>query len=250
MYCTAHRIILACLIVSDKYLNDSPYRNKSWASNSIYFSLPEVNLMERQLLQLLVIFYFLKFRNLKFKLTMMSLQLLYGIHIVHLQPFHQILFFIDHYCINHVLNYSCKMMVMHLTRIRKIMHPQEVLILLLDYHRLNPLDEGFKLGNFKTDDSLLFPMRTWLTSNIQLMTQVSNDAKNIVLPWPSSSKAIQKSFLKQGISSAKALISRMIYSNTNVKTPDAFSKIVLVGIHGWFPGKILKTGNLLTIQIK
>ena len=129
------------------------------------------------------------------------------------------------------------------------MHPEEVLILLLDYHRLNPLDEGFKLGYLKTEN-LLFPMRTWLTSNIQLMAQVSNDAKNIVLPWPSSSKAIQKSFLKQGISSTKALISRMIYPNTNLKTPDAFSKIVLIGIHGWFPGKILKTGNLLIIQIK
>jgi hypothetical protein len=42
------------LIVSDKYLHDSPYRNKSWASYSIYFTLTEVNLMERQLLQLLV----------------------------------------------------------------------------------------------------------------------------------------------------------------------------------------------------
>jgi hypothetical protein len=54
MYCTKHRITLACLILADKALHDAPFRNKTWAAHSIYFILPEVNLMERQLLHLLV----------------------------------------------------------------------------------------------------------------------------------------------------------------------------------------------------
>ena len=54
MYCTRHRILLASLILSDKYLRDTPLRNKSWAVFGTYFSLAEVNLMERQLLYLLV----------------------------------------------------------------------------------------------------------------------------------------------------------------------------------------------------
>ncbi|KAL2913612.1 PHO85 cyclin-1 [Polyrhizophydium stewartii] len=53
MPCTIHRISLAALIVSEKYLCDVPMKNKSWSAHSILFSLEEVNLMERQFLQLL-----------------------------------------------------------------------------------------------------------------------------------------------------------------------------------------------------
>ncbi|KAI4525428.1 hypothetical protein K525DRAFT_191586 [Schizophyllum commune Loenen D] len=48
-----HRIFLATLIVSAKYLNDSSPKNKHWASYSVIFSTPEINLMEQQLLYLL-----------------------------------------------------------------------------------------------------------------------------------------------------------------------------------------------------
>ncbi|TRM67669.1 hypothetical protein BD626DRAFT_479479 [Schizophyllum amplum] len=48
-----HRIFLATLIVSAKYLNDSSPKNKHWASYSVIFSCPEINLMEQQLLFLL-----------------------------------------------------------------------------------------------------------------------------------------------------------------------------------------------------
>lgn len=59
--CTAHRIFLASLILSAKYLNDSSPKNKHWAnythiSTDMYsfgFSRTEVNLMEKQLLFLL-----------------------------------------------------------------------------------------------------------------------------------------------------------------------------------------------------
>ncbi|KAK4147394.1 uncharacterized protein C8A04DRAFT_24637 [Dichotomopilus funicola] len=59
--CTTHRIFLATLILTAKYLNDSSPKNKHWASYSVIsdevynfgFSRTEVNLMERQLLQLL-----------------------------------------------------------------------------------------------------------------------------------------------------------------------------------------------------
>jgi hypothetical protein len=59
--CTTHRIFLAALILSAKYLNDSSPKNKHWAnysviSNDYYhfgFSRTEVNLMEKQLLFLL-----------------------------------------------------------------------------------------------------------------------------------------------------------------------------------------------------
>jgi hypothetical protein len=59
--CTTHRIFLATLILSAKYLNDSSPKNKHWANysvtqNSVYnfgFSRTEVNLMEKQLLNLL-----------------------------------------------------------------------------------------------------------------------------------------------------------------------------------------------------
>jgi hypothetical protein len=59
--CTTHRIFLATLILAAKYLNDSSPKNKHWANysviqNSVYnfgFSRTEVNLMEKQLLNLL-----------------------------------------------------------------------------------------------------------------------------------------------------------------------------------------------------
>ncbi|KAI8585459.1 cyclin-domain-containing protein, partial [Geranomyces variabilis] len=51
--CTVHRIMLAALLIATKYLHDGPVRNRHWAANSGLFSLPEVNLMERQLLFLL-----------------------------------------------------------------------------------------------------------------------------------------------------------------------------------------------------
>jgi PHO85 cyclin-1 len=63
--CTTHRIFLACLILSAKFLNDSSPKNKHWAGytsvpstpyqdfSQFGFSRNEVNLMERQLLYLL-----------------------------------------------------------------------------------------------------------------------------------------------------------------------------------------------------
>ncbi|KAK4111481.1 hypothetical protein N656DRAFT_711818, partial [Canariomyces notabilis] len=55
--CSAHRIFLACLILSAKYLNDSSPKNKHWANYSVMygfgFNRTEVNLMEKQLLFLL-----------------------------------------------------------------------------------------------------------------------------------------------------------------------------------------------------
>ncbi|SCU80827.1 LAFA_0C01332g1_1 [Lachancea sp. 'fantastica'] len=51
---TSHRIFLACLILSAKYHNDSSPQNKHWAEYTDgVFCLEDVNLMERQLLQLL-----------------------------------------------------------------------------------------------------------------------------------------------------------------------------------------------------
>lgn len=51
---TGHRIFLACLILSAKYHNDSSPQNKHWAAYTDgLFCLDDVNLMERQLLQLL-----------------------------------------------------------------------------------------------------------------------------------------------------------------------------------------------------
>jgi G1/S-specific cyclin PLC1 len=58
--CTVHRIFLAALILSAKFLNDSSPKNKHWAEYShvrgydnFGFSKTEVNLMEKQLLFLL-----------------------------------------------------------------------------------------------------------------------------------------------------------------------------------------------------
>lgn len=60
MRCTVHRIFLASLIMAAKNLNDSSPKNKHWARyttvkgfDDFGFSVPEVNLMERQLLFLL-----------------------------------------------------------------------------------------------------------------------------------------------------------------------------------------------------
>ena len=54
MQCTCHRVFLAALILSAKYLNDSSPKNKHWARYTCgLFSLHEVNLMEKQLLYLL-----------------------------------------------------------------------------------------------------------------------------------------------------------------------------------------------------
>ncbi|KAJ0100641.1 PHO85 cyclin-9, partial [Diaporthe amygdali] len=60
--CTAHRLFFAALILSDKYSNDESRMNKDWAPLSLMyfegelifgFSLAEVKLLEKQLLQLL-----------------------------------------------------------------------------------------------------------------------------------------------------------------------------------------------------
>jgi hypothetical protein len=53
MACTRHRVFLAALICAAKYLNDASPRNKHWQRYAMHFSLPEVNLMEKQLLYLL-----------------------------------------------------------------------------------------------------------------------------------------------------------------------------------------------------
>ena len=54
MRCTCHRVFLAALILSAKYLNDSSPKNKHWTRYTMsLFSLAEVNLMEKQLLFLL-----------------------------------------------------------------------------------------------------------------------------------------------------------------------------------------------------
>lgn len=51
---TVHRIFLACLILSAKFHNDSSPLNKHWASYTDgLFTLEDINLMERQLIQLL-----------------------------------------------------------------------------------------------------------------------------------------------------------------------------------------------------
>ncbi|KAG1759062.1 hypothetical protein EDD22DRAFT_995858 [Suillus occidentalis] len=51
--CTRHRVFLATLIVAAKYLNDSSPKNTHWAAYAEHFDLPEVNLMEEQLLYIL-----------------------------------------------------------------------------------------------------------------------------------------------------------------------------------------------------
>lgn len=54
MECTRHRIFLATLIIATKYIHDSAIKNKYWIDYSLQiFSGSEINLMEKQLLQLL-----------------------------------------------------------------------------------------------------------------------------------------------------------------------------------------------------
>lgn len=61
--CSKYRIFLAAIIIATKFLNDRPPRNKSWAKFSGHaFSLSDINLMERQFLELLQY-------NLSFKLS-------------------------------------------------------------------------------------------------------------------------------------------------------------------------------------
>ncbi|GAA5895648.1 hypothetical protein JCM5296_003769 [Sporobolomyces johnsonii] len=50
---TRHRVFLATLIVTAKYLNDSSPQNKHWVRDAEHFSATEVNLMEHQLLEIL-----------------------------------------------------------------------------------------------------------------------------------------------------------------------------------------------------
>lgn len=54
MECTHHRIFLATLIIASKYIHDSALKNKYWVGYAQMFSASEINLMEKQLLQLLV----------------------------------------------------------------------------------------------------------------------------------------------------------------------------------------------------
>lgn len=54
MECTHHRIFLATLIIASKYIHDTALKNKYWVTYAQMFSASEINLMEKQLLQLLV----------------------------------------------------------------------------------------------------------------------------------------------------------------------------------------------------
>ncbi|KAF8876290.1 hypothetical protein CPB84DRAFT_1752453 [Gymnopilus junonius] len=53
MSCTRHRVFLATLIVTAKYLNDSSPKNVHWSNYAVLFDVAEINLMEKQLLYLL-----------------------------------------------------------------------------------------------------------------------------------------------------------------------------------------------------
>lgn len=80
------------------------------------------------------------------------------------------------------------------------------------------------------------------------MNQIANHSQNIVLPWPKSI-AIERSGIEKGISSIKTLVNKLIYRTSTPKSPDSYNNIVLIGIHGWFPGKILKTGIFETVKL-
>ncbi|KAL9540815.1 hypothetical protein MBANPS3_009476 [Mucor bainieri] len=54
MPCTCQRIFLATLIVTTKILHDTSPKNKHWTKYAVYFTLPEINLMEKQLLALIL----------------------------------------------------------------------------------------------------------------------------------------------------------------------------------------------------
>ncbi|KAI9311173.1 hypothetical protein BX666DRAFT_1868253 [Dichotomocladium elegans] len=54
MPCTCQRIFLATLVVTSKLLNDTAPRNGHWMQYAYYFTVAEINLMEKQLLALLV----------------------------------------------------------------------------------------------------------------------------------------------------------------------------------------------------
>ncbi|CAO3702997.1 unnamed protein product [Rhizopus stolonifer] len=53
MECTRHRIFLATLIITTKYIHDTAFKNKHWMNYAEIFRSHEINLMEKQLLQLL-----------------------------------------------------------------------------------------------------------------------------------------------------------------------------------------------------
>lgn len=53
MACTRHRVFLATLVVTAKYLHDSGPKNSHWAKFAVMFDTVEINLMEKQLLYLL-----------------------------------------------------------------------------------------------------------------------------------------------------------------------------------------------------
>ncbi|ORZ00436.1 hypothetical protein BCR43DRAFT_560935 [Syncephalastrum racemosum] len=53
MPCTCQRIFLATLIVTSKALHDTAPRNRHWTRYAHYFTVAEINLMEKQLLALL-----------------------------------------------------------------------------------------------------------------------------------------------------------------------------------------------------
>ncbi|KAI8970056.1 hypothetical protein BDF20DRAFT_791765, partial [Mycotypha africana] len=50
----SHRIFLATLIVASKALHDTSPKNKHWARYVKYFTLEDINSMERQILEILV----------------------------------------------------------------------------------------------------------------------------------------------------------------------------------------------------
>lgn len=64
MPCTCQRIFLATLIVTTKILHDTSPKNKHWTKYAMYFTLPEINLMEKQLLALMVRLSLMQYRTI------------------------------------------------------------------------------------------------------------------------------------------------------------------------------------------